>query len=240
MQSEPPTLDTQPGFRRRFLVTPTPGQVRADLEDDYHCMSVTIIHENGVATAIQPAMHRAPWDTCPGAEAVLKQTFTGVKLTDFAVRGAKKSNCTHLHDLATLAAAHATDTTPLVYDVLTSDPEAGENRTELRRNGKTLHEWTLANGTIVAPADIAGMTLLTIQPFLERLDDAGREAVRILRWGTMIANGRTLPVEDQSDARQMPPNCYTFQPDIAARAERVGVIRDFSTGAAKPLDGSAV
>jgi hypothetical protein len=229
-------LDTQPGFRRRFRVTSKPGQVCADLEDDYHCMSVIITHEDGVATKVEGIMHRAPWTTCPGAQQVVAQTFTGVKLTEFAVRGAKKTNCTHLHDLATLAAAHANDTEPLTYDVLTSDPIDGTNHTELRRNGRTLHAWTMTNGKIVDPADMNGMTLFTIQPKLERLDNTGKEEVRILRWGTIIAHGRTLPLDKQSNASKIPPNCYTFQPAMAAQAKRVGVIRDFSEGVCEPLE----
>jgi hypothetical protein len=229
-------LDTLPGFRRRFRVTPKPGHVRADLEDDYHCMSVIITHENGIATAVEGIMHRAPWTTCPGAQRVVEQTFTGVKLTDFQARGKKKTNCTHLHDLATLAAAHASDTQTLTYDVLTSDPVDGTNHTELRRNGIIRHAWTMTNGKIVDPPDMNGMTLFTIQLKLERLDETGKEEVRVLRWGTIIAHGRTLPLENQSDASKIPPNCYTFQPAMAAQARRVGVIRDFSEGAVEPLE----
>ncbi len=226
-----------PGYRRRFLVTPKSGSVRADLEDDYHCMSVVIAHESGVATSVAGTMHRSPWSTCPGAEAVLRQTFTGVRLQDFAARGEKTSNCTHLHDLATLAAAHANDPVTLVYDVLTSDPVDGKIHTELRRNGETLHAWTLSGDQIVEPASLAGMTLFKIQPLLASLDEAGREAVRVLRWGSIIAHGRRIPLDQQSDASKVPPNCFTFQPAMAARAKRIGVIREFSTGDARPLDG---
>src|SRR5690349_7684522 len=113
-----PALDELPGYRRRFRITPSPNRVVSELEDDYHRMSVTIFHDGKQAISIEPVMHRAPWTTCPGAPAVLKQTFTGVALNEFAARGEKRSNCTHLHDLAVLAAAHALATAPLVYDIL--------------------------------------------------------------------------------------------------------------------------
>ncbi|TGD70170.1 DUF2889 domain-containing protein, partial [Mangrovimicrobium sediminis] len=114
-----PALDQLPGFRRRFRVTPAPGRVLSEVEDDFHCMGVCIEHDQGVATRIEPQMHRAPWNTCPGAEQQLVATFTGQPLDGFARRGGKTSNCTHLYDLAELGAAHAQDThVPVPYTPL--------------------------------------------------------------------------------------------------------------------------
>jgi len=230
-------IDALPGYRRRFVVTPQAGQVRADLEDDYHCMSVVVDHAGGIATAVDAVMHRAPWTTCPGAEAMLADTFTGVALADFAARGEKAQNCTHLYDLATLAAAHAGDAQPTVYDVLTSDPVDRISRAELRRDGEVIFAWTLDYFTIVAPADVAGIELTKLKPLFERLDPLGQEAAKILRWGIMVGSGRMIPLANQSDATKIPSNCFTFQPAMKIVAQRVGVIRDFSTGAASPLDG---
>ncbi|SDC53397.1 Protein of unknown function [Sphingomonas sp. YR710] len=229
-------IDDQPGFRRRFIVTPEPGRVRTDLEDDYHCMSVTVHHDGTVANLIEPAMTRVPWTTCPGAEVQLVQTFTGVALADFAARGEKKANCTHLHDLAVLAAAHATDDAPIVFDVLASDPVDGVRCAEVRRNGETLFAWSLRGFTILAPPEQAGMRLDDLQPWLETLDPKLREAARLLRWGARMANGRIIPMARQSDATKMlAGRCYTFQPDIAPKAIRFDNIREFSDGTAEPL-----
>ena len=237
MASATVPIDALPGYRRRFVVTPNSGQVCAELEDDYHCMSVIVHHADGVATAIGAVMHRAPWTTCPGAEAKLAETFTGVPLADFAARGEKQQNCTHLHDLATLAAAHAGDVRPTVYDVLTSDPVDRIGRAELRRDGVTVFAWTLDYFTIVEPADVAGIELMKLKPLLERLDPLGQEAAKILRWGIMVGSGRMIPLDKQSDATKMPSNCFTFQPARKTEARRVGVIRDFSKADAQPLDG---
>lgn len=233
----PAPLDQLPGYRRRFVVTAGADWVRAEMEDDYHCMSVTVRHQGGVASAVDGVMHRAPWSTCPGAQAELARTFTGVALDQFAARGEKARNCTHLHDLATLAAAHAGDAGSIVYDLLVSDPVGGESRAELHRNGETVLSWTLAGFRIVAPPEVAGLGLEKMRPWLDTLDPPALEAARLLRWGVMIAHGRTIPLADQSDASRMPPNCFTFQPETAARAKRIGVIRDFSAEAAEPLDG---
>jgi hypothetical protein len=140
-----------------------------------------------------------------------------------------------LHDLAVLAAAHAGDESQLVYDIAVSDPVDGRNSAALRRNGATVLCWTLDGFTIVEPPEAAGIHLMKLGPLLATLDEAGQEAARVLRWGTMIAHGRSIPLEDQSDATKMPPNCFTFQPEVAVLAKRAGVIRDFSLGGARPL-----
>jgi hypothetical protein len=229
-------LDKLPGFRRRFRVTPLADSVRVEVEDDFHSMSVIVQHNDGIATAIVAAIYRAPWTTCPGAVERLEQTFTGVALAEFAERGDKRSNCTHLHDLATLGAAHAADTQPLLYDVVVTDPIQGKRESELRRNGIPILRWTLAGFRLLEPADLAGMTLDKLNPWLSALDPQQQEEARVLRWGTMIANGRTIPLEQQSDAMRMPVgNCYTFQPQRRLEAKRVGEIRDFSRGTAGPL-----
>lgn len=229
------SIDQLPGFRRRFRITPAPGVVCSEVEDDYHCMSVTICHLNGVTTGIRPVLERAPWSTCPGAVDELRRTFSGLPLDAYAERGRKRENCTHLHDLATLAAIHASDTEQLVYDILVSDPVDARREIELRRNGEVMFRWTMIDGRIVAPSDLSGLTLDKLNPWIASLDARQQEAARLLRWGAMIANGRTIPLERQSDASRMPPNCYTFQPDRSVHARRVGVIRNFAPGAAQPL-----
>ncbi len=229
-------LDDLPGFRRRFRITPGAGSVCCDVEDDYHCMSVVIRHDGAVATSVEPQMHRAPWTTCPGAEMKLRETFTGVSLREFSDRGEKTDNCTHLYDLAMLAANHALDDHPTVYDILVSDPIDGRRRAELRRDGKTVMGWTEAGLTLLEPEELAGTRLLELQAWIQSLEPPLREAARLLRWGNILANGRSIPLEQQSDARQMPASCYTFQPERAAQARRVGEIRDFSGAQEQPLE----
>ncbi|MDB5968647.1 MAG: hypothetical protein JWQ90_1097 [Hydrocarboniphaga sp.] len=233
-------LESLPGFRRRFRVTPGPGWVRSEVEDDYHCMGVTLHHDGKFVTAIDPELLRAPWTTCPGAPAQLKQTFTGVALDAFAARGDKTANCTHLYDIALLAAAHALDAQPLVYDVLVADAIDGQRRAEVRRDGVPVLAWTESAFRISEPVELAGMTLDKLRPWIDSLTPDEQEAARLLRWANMIANGRQIPIEQQSDAKRMPSNCYTFQPERKVIARRVGVIRDFSKGSAQPLDGMAV
>lgn len=224
-----------PGYRRRFLVTSGPGWARSDLEDDFHHMHVTVRHADGIATAIEPVMERWPWTTCPLAGAELQRTFIGQPLAAFAGHGDKLQNCTHLYDLATLAAAHAGDEETLVYDVLVSDPVEGRRQAELRRNGVTVMRWADQGGRFIEPAELAGTSLYDMRAWLDGLDPERQEQARILRWGSMVSHGRTLPLEEQSDASRMQPRCFTFQPRNAAEARRIGEIRDFSGGAQEPL-----
>ena len=233
---QPTSIDSLPGFRRRLIVTPELDRVRSEVEDDYHCMGVTIHHDGKTATKVEAVMQRAPWTICPGAVATLEQTFTGVSLDEFAARGEKQANCTHLHDLAILAAAHALETKPLVYDILVSDPIDGRRQAQLRRDGTTVLDWVHVDSRIVEPAELAGVTLFKMRPWIDSLDPTGQEEARLLRWGTIVAGGRTIAWERQSDSSRLPVgNCYTFQPQRLTAAKRIGAVRDFSHGA-QPLE----
>jgi hypothetical protein len=232
--------DHAPGFRRRIRISPVPGCVLSEVEDDYHCMNVSIHHDNVVAHTVKAVLTRAPWSTCPGAVDKCEQTFQGVALQDFPARGEKASNCTHLFDLALLAAAHALDDAPLVYDVFVSDPIDSRRCAEIFRNGELVLGWSDANYRIIEPAELAGMKLNDMRAWMDSLDPAQQEAARILRWVSMIAHGRTIPMDRQSDASRMPPSCYTFQPERAAVATRIGKIMDFSDGTVQPLDDGEI
>lgn len=224
-----------PGFRRRILVEPGLGRTCAAVEDDYHCMAVTLHHDGVRVTAVESVMERVPWTTCPGASAVLEQTFAAIALADVARRGLKQTNCTHLHDLAVLAAAHAADDAPLVYDILVSDPVDGLWHGEIRANGQVLLRLSHRGHVLVSPDDAAGASLFRLRDWIESLPENRKEAARLLQWGTILAHGRAIPMAQQSDASRIPPNCYTFQDERRHVARRVGAVRDFSADQAEPL-----
>ena len=226
-----------PGFRRRFRVEPAPGRVLVALEDDYHCMAVVVHHEGGIAHRVDADMQRAPWSTCPGAEKQLAATFAGAALVDFPARGAKKANCTHLYDLALLAARYARTQDALQFDILVSDPVEGRVSAELHRDGTCLIQWTVVDNEVVAPEEYRGLGLFgKLGPWIDGLPLLQQEAAKMLRWGCMLAHGRQIPLHQQSDASAMPANCYTLQPERAVIADRVGLIKDFSDGSEEPLE----
>lgn len=225
-----------PGYRRRIRIEPREGLALAMLEDDMHCMAVTLGHDGTTVTAVEAVMERAPWTTCPGARDQLGRTFTGQPLSEVTARREKRANCTHLHDLAVLAAAHAHDGRPTIYDVLASDPVQGERLLELHRDGERVLQWRERDGLLIEPA---GVPLMALRDWIAALPAEQQEPARVLQWAGLVAHGRTIPIEQQSRAADLPPNCYSFQPERAAVAERVGLLRDFNDGSQAPLDGFA-
>ena len=154
-----PAPENFTGFWRRFRITHSAGEVTSALEDDYHQMSVTLEYDGVKANRVRAELNRAPWTTCPGAVDKVVETFTGVVLADFPRRGEKKQNCTHLHDLATLAAAHAGETETLVYDILVSDQVDGLRNACIWSNDDYLMDWVVEGIELVAPEEIKGQDL---------------------------------------------------------------------------------
>ncbi len=229
------TLDEKPGFRRRIVITPHPGEVTAALEDDIHCMAMTLIHDGEAVTGVSAQMDRWPWSTCPGAREVAEQSFIGAPLTRSGRIGDKRQNCTHLYDLAEWALVHALDAGPTQYDVQVDDPVAGRAQTRIMRNGDLVMEWTLEGNDIVAPEGLAGLTLFTLRDWIASLDGPMREAARILQWASLVAHGRQMEWVMGAKPTHMSGQCYSFQPDRAAIAKRIGERRDFSSGGRAPL-----
>ena len=224
-----------PGYRRRVRLVPGAGAVLALLEDDIHSMAVRMLHDGTRVTAVEPLLDRMPWTTCPGAAAVLVETFAGLPLSDVTPRRDRKANCTHLHDLAVLAASHAHDAAETCFDMAVSDPVEGRRELTLRRNGVMQLDWMEEDGVLRDPPELAGRALLALRDAIAALAPEQREAARLLQWAGIVAHGRTIPMARQNDAMQMPANCYTFQPEHAVSARRVGTVIDFS--AQKRLPG---
>jgi len=225
------------GYRRRILIEPMPGRVTAELEDDYHRMVVTLVHADGVLTAVDSEMKRWPWTTCRGAIDQLGSTFVGVAIADVAKRGEKKQNCTHLHDLAIFAAAHAGETVAVAFDVLVADPVDGMRTARLARNGVAMLDWMLSGDLFLAPAALAGRRIGDLNDVIASLGSVEAEAVRILRWASILAQGRAMDIPAGLSAAVFPVGaCYTFQPERALVATRLpGADLDFSRSGKAPL-----
>ena len=232
-------IDQLPGFRRRFAIVPGEGTITCALEDDFHRMEVTLHHDGTRIVAVEASMPRNPWTTCLGAPAVVKTTFTGALLADAGKAGDKRANCTHLYDMAVLAAAHAGDAAPTTYDVLVSDPVDGAVTCELRSNGSAVLAWQLQDGVITGTGEPAGRSLFQLRDWIAGLGGDAREAARILQWASIMAHGRMMPPAERSDAARLPANCYTLQPENAAGAKRTGREYDFSLSGRELLEGFA-
>lgn len=224
-----------PGFRRCIEILPAGGSVMAALEDDFHAMAVRLIHRAGRIVRVEPMMHRAPWTTCPGARSVLREAFEGLALDDAIRVAGKTRHCTHLYDLASLAAAHASDPSASRFDMAVSDPAAGEVHALCRLNGHDIFRFSHRDNVLVHPDDLAGVSLFDRREWRGRVGPARQEAARLLQWCAILAHGRQIPMHRQNDALRMPANCYTFQPANALKALRVGEVVDFSASAPNPL-----
>lgn len=228
---------TVSGYRRVVRVEPSPGAVLAMLEDDLHCMAVRLRHDGETVHAVEPLTDRAPWNLCPGAEAVLVDTFKGAGLHEVTARRNKAHNCTHLHDLAVLAAAHAGDSEPLEYRIYASDPQDGQRVLEIRRNDCVLHRWTEQAGILQAPEAVAGLTLLTLRDWIGGLSGEEREAARLLQWASLVAHGRSMTRDQRRAAVGVQPSCFAFQPERVGGVDFWQEPKDFSGHGGLPLEG---
>lgn len=137
---------------------------------------------------------------------------------------------------ALLAAAHVEDSATLIYDIAGSDPIGAGRNAQILRNGDCVLSWSETKFSFTAPSELVGCTLWDMQSWLEQQCSATQEAARLLRWANILATGRTIPLAEQSDATRIPPNCYTFPPERAAVAQRVGEVKNFFNSNAQPLD----
>jgi len=220
------------GYRRRIRIEPRAGSIKVELEDDYHHMRLVVEHSAETIRKVCSEMIRAPWSPCPGAVAKLKHAYEQLPWVQVRGHQAKPAHCTHLFDMMDLAATHWQDQQCTQYDIWVRDAETsgGTRHALIHCNGEALLEWReqamQAEGGVLPNS----MGLFEMNPWIKTLPDRFAEAARLLRWGNVIANGRNIPLAEQSDATKMPPNCYTFQPETAKTAVRVGVIKDFSSG----------
>jgi hypothetical protein len=199
-------------------------------------MALTISHDGHTITALDSITRRAPWDACTGAQAVAKRSFIGLPLDAALPASEKRSNCTHLYDLAVLAAAHARDAQPLVYDVLVSDPIAAHADlmlAEIRRNGVAVWQWQMRGQMretlLLAPAAVAGVKLTELRDWIATLCAPEAEAARMLQWVSMMANvrqSRSSHIGPPPAARQ---RCYVLGGELASENRKLTVSpRDFS------------
>ncbi|MEJ6010030.1 hypothetical protein [Novosphingobium aquae] len=225
-----------PGFRRRFLITPSSRAVTAALEDDIHRMAVTLHHDGESVTRVEAEMARHPWDLCPGAVAKVEADFAGRPLAPSAGSVDKKANCTHLFDLAELALRHAGDAAQTLYEMQVSDPEDGRVTAVLRRDGQERLHWHLQDDRMLAPHLAQGLPLIGLRPWIATLAGDERHEARMLQWASLVAHGRQIPWEIQKGLRALPASCFASQPGRHEKCQRIGERIDFSKpGARLPL-----
>lgn len=236
-------------YRRSIRTWARDDEVTGELADDFHHFAVRLRHDGERIVAVEGEDVRVPWTTCPGAVAPLRQ-MAGARiaagLLALQAHTPARTQCTHLHDLACLAAAHAWrarggGAASRRLDVAVPDRAAGVTRASLSCDGVVRLEWEVRGSRVVgcAPGDFAGASLAG-REFAERLASLGDpdavEAAFVLRRALFIATGRRHDFEAMERASEFAPvvgaACHTFAPERVDEARRVhGTVRDFSDSA---------
>ena len=228
------------GMRRIQMIDPQPGIVTAEVEDDYHRFFVELRHDGERITGVATNAKRFPWTTCPAAGDHLAERITGAALREIEGREAPLTHCTHMLDLAILAAAHAQDSEPTLYEMLVDDPHAGAREAILRRNGVETLRWLIDDTMLVAPGMMAGRDLRQLRHWIGEIDPELREPARVLRRGAYIARGRGFDFSKLTTASAVTANssvaCYTFSVEHGDDAWHIDdSMRDFDGLKNRPL-----
>jgi hypothetical protein len=254
----PPTVPVRGGYgtgcyRRSIVLEASSGEVRAELADDFHHFGVRLVHDGQHAVSVEGEDVRVPWTTCPGAVAPLRE-MEGVGLSTVLSGLLRHTNaraqCTHLHDLACLAIAHAARVSAngggsRRYDISVPDRLEGRATVELQRDGQVLLSWAVDGSSVTDsdPSTFAGLKLSgsAFHRFCAELDDDLAEAAFVLQRAVFIGLGRRHDFEEIREASTFAPvvgaACYTFDPTRVGNAKRVyGSLRDFTSAPHRILE----
>jgi hypothetical protein len=228
--------------RRRIELVSVEYQARARLIDSFHEMECEIVHDGTHVTTVSAAMHRYPTTLCPGAVSVL-QELVGSPVScsgdHYYAAGAVRRHCTHLFDLAYLAVSQAgRGPGRRTYDVVVPDECNASVLVEVARDGAAMLTWTVRDGSVVAPAELAGLPLLGgfWARAAEHFAGDALEAALVLARTYLIAVGRAYDSEawaGQPSSRNdaLSNRCYGYSSAHGDRGEfRAGYVRDFSGG----------
>ena len=139
-------------------------------------------HDGKRITGTQADTVRYPWSTCPGSVKKL-HNMVGMPLQRMHVGTDRdgRLQCTHLYDLARLAAARALVGKSVQYDVDVPDRVDGRTRVTVYRDGAPILIWDVNGKAVEGPAPFAGHGYLGSPVWPEGLDDDTLEAAAVLR-----------------------------------------------------------
>ncbi|MDE2405700.1 MAG: DUF2889 domain-containing protein [Sphingomonadales bacterium] len=235
-------LSRVPGLWRRIRIVPAPGAVTAGLEDDVHRFHLRLRHDGVTITTVEAEAVRHPWTACIGAPGKLGKDLTGLTLAKVAATPAPE-HCTHLRDLAILAAAHARDDGETLLDMHVADRDAtGRTVARLHANGAPRLEWHLDGTLVTPPSAQAGRDLRQLSRWSPELPAALAELAHALRRAVFVSGARAFdPPPGQSGADIDPGRvgaCFNFRaPQVQATTRRDNWRHDFTRLGGTPLAG---
>jgi Protein of unknown function (DUF2889) len=233
-------------FQRSIVLDADAQSVLAVLEDDFHHFRVTLEHSRGVVTGIRHTTIRYPWSLCPTAGNQL-QALVGTplkcELRAALAQGDIRMNCTHLFDLACLAAtAVARGIARRRYDMAVEMLNPAQRTATLARDDGFQLAWKIQGSEIADPVPFAGIGLK--RGFVDwaadtlALDEA--EAAILLRRAVFVSGGlrRDLDeVQNAAEGARTIGGCFVMREGIAERAFRMkGSTRDYSLPGTAPLE----
>jgi hypothetical protein len=225
-------------YRRAIMIRAEAGRATAEIEDDFHHFAVTVLHDGRAVTGVQGQAVRYPWSSCPLAVGAL-EALRGLPLAAHPTAIYRYADplgqCTHMFEMAGLAAAQAARATgSRRYDVAVSDQVDGRSEAELRRDGEPVLRWVLQDRVLVEPQEHRGARPEAFSSkALAALPHEEAEALLILRRAAALAMARGRDLDSFPTAASMgrARACFVFSPGEGDRAlRRRGSVRDFSTG----------
>jgi len=228
-------------YRRRLRMRASLGRVDVELEDSNHGFRLHMQHDGERVTQVVAETRRHPFVTC--AEAVTRlQTLVGA---DLAADGAtlrqrlpQGANCTHLHDMALLALAHAGEMPGFSrsYDIVVYDEREGMTEARVDCDGASIHVWQVRDDAVAEPVAHAGKPMKRgfYAWVSQHFEGMPLEAAVALQRGYFVAQSRRvarLPYQEwPAGADKMPDGtCYSYNHDVVARALRIeGTVWDLT------------
>jgi hypothetical protein len=226
-----------PGLWRRIVLFPQPAWIGGALEDDMHRFHIRIDHAERRVTRVAAKAVRHPWSACPGATGFIAGELTGALLENVARRDASQ-HCTHLLDLAIVAAGHASDTTPTCFDMQVADRVEGRTSAIIAENGEERLRWQL-EGTAIAGT---GRDLRQLSKWKHELPARDAEWATLLRRAVFVSGARQYiaPSVEQTAAMNAGRMgvCFNYQmPQAEGSTRTPNWHRDFSMSGVEPLAG---
>lgn len=227
-----------PGFWRRVELHSTPSMIIAGMEDDAHRFLLRLGHQAGCLVNVDVQANRFPWSTCATSGDYLRQQLVGRTLQDVASMDPYQ-HCTHLYDLAILAAAHADTTRSVRFDFQVADPVEQCSTATLFEGGRQVLRWHLRDTIIEGPEEWAGRELRELSSWKHELTPRTALLAAALRRALFVSGVRRQPrvmeTERAGDRPERMGVCYTYQMPRARDARRTLALKDFSRSGAAPL-----
>ncbi len=230
-----------PGFHRRIVLQPGDGWIGGALEDDMHRFHLRIDHAEGRITGVAAKAVRHPWSACPGATDFIARDLTGQLLEDVARRDPTQ-HCTHLFDLAILAAAHTADTAQTRFDMFVGDRVDGRTTVTLAENGEERLHWLLDGLAIHGEGPHSGLNLRQLSKWKQELPPQEAEWATLLRRAVMVSGARQYRAPSLEQTAAMNEGrmgvCFNYQlPQAEGSTRTPNWHRDFSESGHEPLAG---